>query len=46
MVAIVKAQATALKRPPVTFEQVLGGLATVVPEFAAAIKEYSDREDE
>jgi len=45
MVAIVKAQAAALKRPPVTFEQVLGGLATVVPEFAAAIKEHADRED-
>jgi predicted nucleic acid-binding protein len=45
MVALVKAQAAALKRPPMTFEQVLGGLATVVPEFAAAIKEHSDRED-
>lgn len=46
MVALVRAQAAALKRPLVTFEQVLGGLATVVPEFAAAIKEHSDREDE
>jgi predicted nucleic acid-binding protein len=46
MVTLVKAQAAALKRPPITFEQVLGGLATVVPEFAAAIKEHSDQEDE
>lgn len=46
MVAIVEAQAAALKRPAVTFEQVVSGLATVVPGFAAAIKEYSDREGE
>lgn len=46
MVALVKAQAAALKRPPVSFEQVLGGLAIVAPEFAAAIKEHSDREDD
>jgi predicted nucleic acid-binding protein len=45
MVALVRAQAAALKRPPVSFEQVLGGLATVVPEFSAAIKEHADRED-
>ncbi|HEY0477094.1 MAG TPA: PIN domain-containing protein [Kofleriaceae bacterium] len=46
MVTLVKAQAAALKRPPITFEQVLAGLATVVPEFAAAIRESSDQEDE
>jgi predicted nucleic acid-binding protein len=46
MVTLVKAQAAALKRPPITFEQVLGGLATVVPEFAEAITEHSSQEDE
>jgi predicted nucleic acid-binding protein len=46
MVAIVKAQAAALKRPLVTFEQVLGGLAAVVPRFAAAIERHSRREVE
>ena len=46
MVAIVKAQAAALKRPPVTFEQVLGGLATIAPAFAAAMKQHAHREEE
>jgi hypothetical protein len=46
MITLVKAQAAALKRPPITFEQVLGGLATVVPEFAEAIKGHSNQEDE
>lgn len=46
MVALVEAQAAALKRPPVTFEHLLGGLATVVPNFAAAIKRRSDQDDQ
>ncbi|HEU4727010.1 MAG TPA: PIN domain-containing protein [Kofleriaceae bacterium] len=46
MVALVRAQAAALKRPPVTFEHLLGGLATVVPDFAAAIKGHSSPEEE
>lgn len=46
MVALVKRQAAALKRPPVTFEQVLGGLATVVPQFAAAVNRLADHTDE
>ena len=33
MVALVKAQAAALQQPRVTWEQLLGGLATVVPEL-------------
>lgn len=44
MVSIVSAQAAALRRPPKTFEQVLGGLATVAPEFAAAVKQHADRD--
>jgi hypothetical protein len=43
MVGIVKAQAAALTRPPVTFENVLGGLATVVPRFAKAVETRSAR---
>ena len=46
MVTLVKAQAAALKRPPVSFEQVLGGLATVVPDFAGAIRGHAERDDE
>lgn len=45
MVALVKAQAAALKQPLVTLEQLLGGLATVVPRFAAAIAKYAAEED-
>lgn len=41
MLAIVKEQAAALRRPPVSFEQVLGGLGTVVPDFAAAVKQHA-----
>ena len=46
MADLVKVQAAALKKPPVTFEQLLGALAAVVPEFAAATKEHSERENE
>ena len=46
MVALVRAQAAALKRPPVRFEQVLGGLASVVPEFAERIRLHVCREDD
>jgi predicted nucleic acid-binding protein len=44
MVAIVTAQAAALKRPPVTFEQVLGGLATVAPRFAELVRSRATNE--
>lgn len=45
MVALVKAQAAALKRPAITFEQVLGGLATVAPRFAEAVRNQAAHMD-
>jgi predicted nucleic acid-binding protein len=39
MTDLVEQQAAALKRPPITLEQVLGGLAKTVPRFAAAVRQ-------
>jgi hypothetical protein len=43
MLALLEAQAAALQRPPITFYRLLGGLATIVPEFAATVAAYADR---
>lgn len=47
MVAILRQQADALKRPPVTLAALLTGLGKTVPRFAAAVREliYSDDEE-
>jgi predicted nucleic acid-binding protein len=41
LLSLIHAQAAALKRPPRTFEDIVGGLATVVPRFAAAVRSKS-----
>ena len=38
---LIRQQAAALKRPPVTFEHVLGGLAKTVPRFAACVERHA-----
>lgn len=38
MVELLLLQAAALDRPPLTFEQLLGGLETAVPTFVAAVR--------
>lgn len=41
MVAVVKRQATALRRPPVPFEELLRGLAKLTPDFAQSVTLYA-----
>jgi predicted nucleic acid-binding protein len=41
MVEIVEEQAAALKNPPRSFEQLLAGLAKIVPEFVAMVREHT-----
>jgi predicted nucleic acid-binding protein len=41
MVGVVREQANALRNPPRTFEEVLGGLARVVPDFARSVAKHS-----
>ena len=38
VVALLRSQAAALGRPPVTFEQLLGGLEVSVPRFVMAVR--------
>jgi len=38
-VALLRRQAAALGRPPMTFEQLVGGLQATVPRFVAAVRE-------
>ena len=45
MVEIIREQAAALRKPPATFEQILGSLATVVPRFAKAADDHDRRHD-
>ena len=40
MVALLHEQAAALRKPPLSFEELLGGLKKIVPGFAAAVGEY------
>ncbi len=40
MVALLRRQAAALGRPPLTFEQLLGGLETTVPGFVAMARAH------
>ena len=40
MVELVEEQAAALKNPPRSFEQLLSGLAKLVPEFVALLREH------
>lgn len=44
MAEIVKAQAAALKRPPVTFADLLVGLEKTVPRFVRALREHVEGE--
>lgn len=41
IVELVRRQAAALRNPPVTFESLVQGLATTVPEFARLIADHS-----
>jgi hypothetical protein len=38
MIDLLDQQAAALRRPPVTLDQLLVGLAAVVPNFSAAVE--------
>jgi hypothetical protein len=44
MVELLRRQAAALTRPPVTLEQVLTGLGKTVPRFVEAVRELLDSE--
>ena len=48
MVELLHRQAAALKRPPVTLDDLLTGLGKTVPRFEAAVRALldSDREDD
>lgn len=41
LTGIVLSQAADLKRPPRTFEDILGALAKLVPDFAAAVRKHA-----
>ncbi|SRR6266568_1845697 len=41
MIALLREQAGALKRPPKSFDELLYGLAKMVPEFVASVREHS-----
>lgn len=43
LTAIVQSQAADLKKPPRTFEQIVGALATLVPDFARSVLEHANR---
>jgi predicted nucleic acid-binding protein len=42
VLALLDRQAAALKRPPITLDELLAGLAKNVPRFAAAVRELRD----
>jgi hypothetical protein len=39
IIALLREQASALKKPPITFEKLLDGIAKTAPEFVAAVRE-------
>ena len=43
IIALLREQASALKKPPITFEKLLDGIAKTAPEFVAAVREYLAR---
>jgi hypothetical protein len=43
MLALVRAQAAALRRPPRTFDDILGGLGKSAPSFAAELRNATER---
>jgi hypothetical protein len=40
---IVQSQAADLKKPPRTFEEIVGALAKLVPDFAASVLEHANQ---
>jgi hypothetical protein len=43
LVQIVRAQAAALRKPPRSFDQLVAGLAKIVPEFARTVRDSGSR---
>jgi predicted nucleic acid-binding protein len=41
MVDLVRSQAAAMKKPPRSFEELVSGLAKLVPEFATSVREHA-----
>ncbi len=45
VVALLRAQARALEKPPKTFEELMDGLAKTVPSFVKAVREHLSEHD-
>lgn len=45
LVEVLQEQADALKRPPVSFDELLVGLGKTVPNFSAAVQDFLDKDE-